>query len=130
MTKVPLVSIVDDDMSVREATVGLLESYGYATSAFASAEEFLQSGQLESTSCLVTDVRMPGVSGLDLQRQLLQAGHRIPTVVISAHQDEHVRVAALECGALGFLTKPVQEDSLIAYIEKALCEYGEGGIAH
>ena len=121
MPKTPLISIVDDDMSVLEGTASLLELHGYATAAFGSAEAFLQSDELGDTSCLVTDVRMPGVSGLDLQRRLRLAGHRIPTIVVSAHADAHTRAAALECCALGFLTKPVSEERLISYLQQALC---------
>jgi FixJ family two-component response regulator len=124
LAKVPLISIVDDDISVREATASLLESYGYATVAFASAEEFLESEQLEDTSCLVTDVRMPGLSGIDLQQRLAHAGHSIPTIVMSAHRDEHMRAAAFKWGALSFLTKPVAEGSLISSLKGALTKSG------
>jgi FixJ family two-component response regulator len=115
-----LVSIVDDDTSVLEATASLLESYGYATAAFTSAQEFLQSPRVVDTTCLVTDVRMPGVSGIELQDRLINSGHEIPTIVISAHGDEHVREAALKRGALAFLTKPVTADRLIACLKNAL----------
>lgn len=120
MVKSPLVSIVDDDLSVREATTSLLESHGYDTAAFASAEEFLGSERLRDTSCLVTDVRMPGVSGVDLQRRLLNAGHRIPTIFMTAYPEEHMRAAALDGGALAFLSKPVSEERLISCLEGAL----------
>jgi FixJ family two-component response regulator len=118
--KIPLISIVDDDASVLEGTTSLLDSHGYATAAFASAEEFLQSEHLGDTSCLVTDVRMPGVSGIDLQQRLAHAGLRIPTIVMSAHADEHMRIAAIKWGALDFLTKPVSEERLISCLEEAL----------
>lgn len=121
MTKAPLISIVDDDLSVREATASLLESYGYLTAAFASAEEFLQSDQLAQTSCLVTDVRMPGVNGIDLQARLSDAGHRIPTIFMTAYPEEHMRAAAVRLGALGFLAKPVSEERLILCLKEALC---------
>jgi FixJ family two-component response regulator len=127
LVKVPLISVVDDDMSVREATAGLLESHGYGTAAFASAEEFLHSQSLADTSCLVTDVRMPGVSGVDLQRRLLDAGRRIPTIFMTAYPEEHMRVAALRGGALGFLTKPVSEERLISCIEAALEQHAGQG---
>lgn len=120
MAKAPLISIVDDDSSVREATTSLLESYGYATAAFASAEEFLRSELLGDTSLLVTDVRMPGLSGVDLQRRLTDAGHRIPTIFMTAYPEEHMRAAAFKGGALGFLTKPLNEERLITYLEGAL----------
>jgi FixJ family two-component response regulator len=120
VAKVPLISIVDDDLSVREATTSLLEAYGYATAAFASAEDFLSSGRLDETSCLVSDVRMRGLSGIELQRRLHAAGHPIPTIFMTAYPEEHMRVAALKGGALGFLTKPVSEKHLISYLEGAL----------
>ena len=122
----PLISIVDDDSSIREATKGLLEAYGYDAVAFASAEEFLDSEQLASTSCLVTDVRMTGLSGIDLFRRLLNIGHRIPTIFMTAHPEDHVRVTALKMGARCFLTKPVREESFISCLEGALSECNNG----
>ena len=120
MARVPLISIVDDDLSVREATASLLESHGYATAAFASAEEFLRSELIDTTCCLVTDLRMTGLSGIELQRRLHDAGHRIPTIIMTAYPEEHMRKAALQGGALGYLAKPVSEDCLISYLEGAL----------
>ena len=127
MAQTSLISIVDDDMAVLEATTSLLEAHGYATAAFRSAQEFLQSPQVGDTRCLVTDVRMPGVSGIDLQEQLIGAGHRIPTIVMTAHADEHVREAALKRGALAFLTKPVSVDLLISCLKSALAVHGAAG---
>lgn len=124
MVKIPLISVVDDDLSVREATTSLLESHGYTTVAFGSAEEFLGSARLQETCCLVTDVKMPGVSGVDLQRRLISAGHRIPTIFMTAYPEEHLRVAALEAGALGFLSKPLNEAHLISCLEGALEQRG------
>jgi FixJ family two-component response regulator len=115
-----MISVLDDDVSVREATSSLLESLGYATAAFASAEEFLQSEELAETSCLVTDVRMPGTSGLDLQRTLIRQGHRIPTIFMTAYPEEHTRSAAMQAGALGFLAKPVSEERLLSCLKIAL----------
>lgn len=115
-----LISIVDDDPSVREATARLLESYGYATASFTSAEEFLQSGQLNETHCLISDVRMPGLSGIELQSWLIQAGRRIPTIFVTAYPEAHVRAAAASNGAVGFLTKPVSEERLMSCLECAL----------
>jgi FixJ family two-component response regulator len=120
LAKNSLVSIIDDDLSVREATTSLLESHGYLTATFASAEEFLGSERLQDTSCLVTDVRMPGVNGVDLQRRLIDAGHRIPTIFMTAYPEEHLRAAALDGGALAFLSKPVSEERLISCLEGAL----------
>jgi FixJ family two-component response regulator len=122
-----LVSIVDDDDSVREATSGLLESHGYVTAAFASAEEFLQSGQLEDTKCLVTDLRMPGASGIELQQRLIDAGRHIPTIVVTAHPEAHLRSAVMKLGALAFLAKPVSEQRLILCLEGALANAQAAG---
>jgi FixJ family two-component response regulator len=120
VAKVPLISIVDDDPSVREATASLLDAHGYATAAFASAEEFLRSELVGVTSCLVTDVRMAGLSGVELQRCLNEAGHRIPTIFVTSYPEEHVRAAAMKGGALAFLRKPVSEHRLITCLEGAL----------
>lgn len=120
MSQTSLISIIDDDMAVLEATTTLLESYGYATAAFTSAQEFLESPQFGDTTCLLTDVRMPGVSGIDLQERLICADHHIPTIVMTAHADEHVREAALKRGALAFLSKPVNAERLISCLEGAL----------
>lgn len=120
MANSSLISVVDDDPSIREATIGLLEAYGYTAAAFASAEEFLGSEQLASTSCLITDVRMTGLSGVELLRHLLSVGYRIPTIFVTAHPEAYVRTAALNMGARCFLTKPVKEESLISCLEGAL----------
>jgi FixJ family two-component response regulator len=126
VAKVPLISVVDDDLSVREATTSLLEAHGYTTAAFASAEEFLQSELLDDTSCLVSDVRMAGLSGVELLRHLRDKGRRIPTIFMTAYPEEHLRAAAMQSGALGFLTKPVSEERLISYLEGAL-QIRDGG---
>jgi FixJ family two-component response regulator len=115
-----LISVVDDDLSVREATASLLEAYGYTTAAFASGEEFLSSELLKDTSCLVTDVRMTGLSGVELQQRLREAGHTIPTIFMTAHPEKHMRAAAMKGGALGYLTKPVSEQQLISCLDGAL----------
>src|SRR5262249_33197191 len=99
LSNLPLISIVDDDDSVRNATKGLLRSLGYDVAAFASAEEFLHSGRINDTSCLVADVRMPGLNGIDLQRLLLESGHRMPVIFITAFPDEGLRARALRQGA-------------------------------
>jgi FixJ family two-component response regulator len=116
----PLISIVDDDRSVREATADLVESHGYAAAAFASAEEFLRSEYVHATSCVVTDMCMAGLSGVELQRRLADVRPRIPVIFLTAFPEEHVRAAALEGGACGFFTKPVNDNSLILCIESAL----------
>jgi FixJ family two-component response regulator len=115
-----MISIVDDDASVREATKELVRSLGYSAAAFASAEDFLQSGQLGETACLISDVQMPGLSGIDLQRRLIADGHSLPIIFITAFPDERARTRALDGGAVGFLTKPYREESLIECLGQAL----------
>jgi FixJ family two-component response regulator len=119
VSKVLLISIVDDDRSFRRAAAGLVESLGYAAAAFGSAEEFLKSGQLDDTACLICDVHMPGMSGIELQDRLLAGGYRIPVVFITAYSDAKARAQALAAGALGFLDKPFGEQELIACLDRA-----------
>lgn len=120
MSKAPVISIVDDDESVREATEFLVRSLGYSAETFASAEEYLQSGRADDSSCLITDLRMPGMSGADLQDLLIADGNRTPVIFISASLDEQVRARVLDAGAYGFLHKPFDEQSLIDCLNKAL----------
>jgi FixJ family two-component response regulator len=115
-----MISIVDDDEFVREATKELVWSLGYSAAAFASAEDFLQSEQLSTTACLISDVQMPGLSGIDLQRRLIGDGHRMPIIFITAFPDERARARALGAGAIGFLIKPYREESLIECLGHAL----------
>jgi len=115
-----MIAIVDDDASVREATKSLVRSLGYEAATFCSAEEFLGSAQLNTAACLITDVRMPGMSGVELQDRLIAEGHCLPTVFISAFSDERVKQKVLESGALGYLRKPFDESRLIACIDTAL----------
>jgi FixJ family two-component response regulator len=115
-----MISIVDDDKSVREATKGLLRSHGYAAATFASAEDFLQSNQVHDTTCLISDVQMPGLSGVELQSRLIAQGHRTPMIFVTACPEENTRARALQSGAIGFLTKPFNEERLIGYIHAAL----------
>jgi len=93
-----MISIVDDDRSLREATKGLVRSFGYGADAFASAEEFLQSDRVNDTSCLILDVNMPGLSGIDLQKQLIAQGNRMPIIFITAAPEESTRDKALKAG--------------------------------
>ena len=118
-----MIAIVDDDRSVREAAKTLVGSLGYATAAFASAEEFLQSGRLRETACLITDVQMPGMSGVDLHDHLTANGHSTPVIFVTAYPEESVRVRALDAGAFGFLSKPFTEESLIECLNLALEHY-------
>lgn len=120
LSKVPMISIVDDDRSLREATKGLVRSFGYGADAFASAEEFLQSDRVNDSSCLILDVNMPGLSGIELQSQLIARGNRMPIIFITAVPEETTRAKAIEAGAIGFLSKPFREEWLINHLDVAL----------
>ena len=115
-----LVAIVDDDDSMRDALQGLLKAVGLSAQAFASAEEFLRSGQHRQTACLITDIRMPGMSGLELQAQLNAEPCRIPTIFITAHGDAKLRMQALRAGAVEFLAKPFDDEALLESVRGAL----------
>lgn len=125
-TPKPLISIVDDDELIRDAATGLIKSLGYNAVAFASAEDFLSSRQLLQTACLIADINMPEMSGLDLHRQLSASGKSIPTVLITAYPDDGVRKRALSAGVIGYLTKPFEEDDLLACVRSALTRAGGG----
>ena len=112
MPKPPLVSVVDDDDSVRESLPDLLQMMGYAARVFGSAEAFLASDCIDQTACLLLDVAMPGMSGLDLQRTLNDAGHRMPIVYITARVDETIRQRMLALGAVACLFKPFTDSAL------------------
>ena len=118
--KAKLVVIVDDDESVRSALGGLMKVMGLPAQAFASAEEFLNSGQQYQTACLIVDIRMPGMSGLDLQAKLNSQNCRIPTIFITAHGDASIRMQALRAGAVEFLAKPFSDDVLLDHVKAAL----------
>jgi FixJ family two-component response regulator len=120
LTEVPVVSIVDDDETFRRATARLISSLGYAVAAFGSAEEFLKSDRLADTACLISDVHMPGMSGIELQNRLIANGQRLPMIFITAFPETKFRAEALAAGALGFLSKPFSEDKLIMYLGQAL----------
>jgi FixJ family two-component response regulator len=122
LTKVPVISIVDDDESVRVATKDLVRSLGYATATFSSAEEFLRSSRLDDTACLITDLQMPGMSGLELQRRLLARGCSLPIIFMTAFPEARSRAQALAAGALGFLSKPLDDELLVSYLGEALSE--------
>ena len=115
-----LVAIVDDDDSVRSALQGLLKAVGLPAQAFASAEEFLKSGQLHQTACLIADIRMPGMSGLELQAKLNAEHCRIPIIFITAHSDTKMRMQALRAGAVEFLAKPFNDEALLESVRAAL----------
>jgi FixJ family two-component response regulator len=118
--KTKLVAIVDDDHSMRGALQGLLKAVGLSSQAFASAEEFLKSGQQHQTACLISDIRMPGISGLELQARLNAEHCRIPTIFITAHGDAQMRMRALRAGAVEFLSKPFDDEALLETVRAAL----------
>src|ERR1700691_4496020 len=115
-----LIAIVDDDDSMRSAIEGLLKSVGLPAQAFASAEDFLKSGQQHEVGCLVADIRMPGMSGLELQAKLNADHCRIPTIFITAHGDEKMRMQALRAGAVEFMAKPFDDEVLLESVRAAL----------
>jgi FixJ family two-component response regulator len=117
--KSSIISIVDDDISVRRAIANLLESAGFEAKTFASAEEFLSSDVRANTECLILDVRMPGMSGLELQSHLLTHNERIPIIFISAHGDNRVRAQGLKDGAVAFLAKPFKNQEFLDAVEAA-----------
>jgi len=112
----PIVSIVDDDLSVRESLKMLFESAEFDTKVFASAEEYLAAGNLGESDCLVLDVRLPGISGIDLQDQLRADGNNITVIFITAHPDEHTRQLALRAGAIRFFSKPFSGNDLLTAV--------------
>jgi FixJ family two-component response regulator len=115
-----LVAIVDDDDLIRDALDGLMKAAGFSALAFASAEEFLNSGEQRHTACLIADIRMPGMSGLELQSKLNEGHHRIPIIFITAQGDEKMRMQALRAGAVEFLTKPFHDEVLLESVRAAM----------
>jgi FixJ family two-component response regulator len=116
----PLISVVDDDESMREAIRGLMKSLGYTAEAFASAEEFLNSRRVPRTSCLIVDVHMPGMTGIELHRHLVASGNTIPTILITAYPDDSARQRALGDGVVCYLSKPFDENELLTCIRSSL----------
>src|SRR5215469_9321784 len=114
-----VVSIIDDDGVVRNSIQSLLESFGYNVHTFASAEEFLTSRQLHETSCVISDVQMPGLSGIELQERLRTEGYRIPVILVTGYP-ERVRHRAMQTGVASFLSKPISESNLIRCLDRAL----------
>jgi FixJ family two-component response regulator len=119
-SEVNLISLVDDDASVRAATRALLRSAGYQVETFASADEFLASGALGSTDCVILDVRMPGIDGLELQRRLRTVGFRVPIIFITAHDDGSLRQRVIKAGAVDLLHKPFGAKLLLETVQAAL----------
>ena len=120
MSNLSLISVVDDDASVRESLQGLIRSFGFAVEAFASAEEFLNSYSLPDTRCVILDVRMPGMNGLELQRRLAAEFREIPVILITAHGAGETRSQAIKAGAVDYLLKPFSEEALLRAIHAAL----------
>ena len=118
--KVKVVVIVDDDESMRNALQGLMKEVGLAAQAFASAEDFLAFGRAQQAGCVIADIRMPGMSGLELQARLNAETIRIPTIFITAHGDARMRMQALRAGAVEFLTKPFDDEVLLDSLRAAL----------
>jgi len=118
--KIPVIAIIDDDASVRASTSSLVRSHGYTVFTFASAEEFLKSERLDGMSCVISDVRMPSMSGVELQTHLLSRGRHVPFIFITAFPEEGTFARAMKAGAIGFLTKPFDGPSLIACLNTAL----------
>jgi FixJ family two-component response regulator len=115
-----LISIIDNDTLARYGVVALVESLGYKAVSFSSAEHFLASGAITETTCLITDVRMPGLSGLELQEALRSQGHRTPVILMTAYPNESRRNRAIDGGAVGFLSKPFDDTSLIECLAAAI----------
>lgn len=118
--EIPIVVAVDDDFRVRESIASLLESAGYAPEVFSSAEEFLQSGALGTAACVVTDVRMPGMDGIELQRRIRLERPALPVILISAHHNAEVRQTAIDEGALDVLYKPFDAADLLKMVQSAV----------
>ena len=115
-----LIAIEDDDKSVQSALQDLVEADGFSARTFGSAEEFLESGLQRKVACLITDIRMPGMSGLDLQARLKADGHKTPIIFITAHGDARVRIQAMREGAVEFLMKPFDDQVLLSRLHAAL----------
>jgi FixJ family two-component response regulator len=128
MAKRPLVAIVDDDKSFRGATRDLLRAAGFSTATYEDAESFLSGSDLATTACLVADMRMPGMTGLELYQTLVASGKDIPTVIITAHPEEVTQSRAREAGVSCFLSKPFAPDDLIECVQLALAKSQLGSI--
>jgi FixJ family two-component response regulator len=122
MAETAKIAIVDDDQEIRQAITTLVETVGLRAEGFSSAEAFLRSPQAQDSACLLLDVRMPGMSGLELQRQLVAANWRIPIIFVTAYADDDVRVRALAAGAVDVLSKPCREEDLLRAIQTALTQ--------
>jgi FixJ family two-component response regulator len=124
MPKKRVITIVDDDDSLRQALMSLMRALGFAGEAYACAEDFLKSGRVRRSSCLIADVRMPGMNGLQLHHRLVASGNPVPTILITGHPDDGIRERALRAGIICYLTKPFDEEDLLGCIHAAL-EHGK-----
>ncbi len=115
-----LVAIIDDDESVRTAIHGVLESVGFSAVCFSRAQEFLASNKIDDSACVITDLKMPGMTGLELQERLARDGRRIPVIFVTAYGEERARASALKAGAAAFLDKPFNDDALIEIVRTAV----------
>jgi FixJ family two-component response regulator len=115
-----VISIVDDDPSIREAMLGLVRSLGFEAVTFPSAEDFLQSEQIDGTTCLITDLQMPGLSGIELQSQLISRGNSVPIIFVTASPERGIEAQVRSAGAVGFLNKPFDDRTLIECLDQAL----------
>jgi FixJ family two-component response regulator len=120
LPKMPVIAIVDDDESFRRATTSFVRSLGYGTASFDSAEAFLKSEHVSDADCLITDVQMPGMTGIELQDRLIEQGHSLPVIFITAFPEMRARAQALAAGAVGFLAKPFDDRNLISCLNEAL----------
>ena len=120
MSKVPHIVVIDDDESIQQAMKSLIRTLGYSVDTFCSAKAFLESNMVQITSCLITDVQMPGMSGVELHQHLSDAGRRIPVIFVTARPIEATRARVIRDGAIGYLSKPVSEQSLLACLNNAL----------
>jgi FixJ family two-component response regulator len=120
LKKIGIIAIVDDDEPLREALGSVLKAAGFSIDTFASAEEFLDSPHRDTIACLILDVRLPGMSGVELQRRLIEAKSSLPIIFVTAHGDASLRELVMEAGAAGFLNKPVRSDALLKEIRRAL----------
>ncbi|HET9718422.1 MAG TPA: response regulator [Pseudolabrys sp.] len=118
--KVPVIAIIDDDEQVRDGVKNLVRSLGYTAAVFSTAEEYLLSDCIRTSSCVVTDLRMPGISGAELQKRLIAVGNRTPVIFMTAFADDSIRANVLNAGAAGFLKKPFDDKLLVQCLENAL----------
>ena len=124
LAKIGTIAIVDDDEALREALGSVMKAAGFKIDTFATAEAFLDSDHRANTACLILDVRLPGMNGIELQRSLADSGSQIPIVFVTAHGDASVRDLVIKAGAAGFLNKPVRSDALLKAIYAALSKVG------